>query len=147
MNGTTAEIREGMILSLRDLFYGMMLPSGNDAAYMIALVGGAIVNMAREHTVKVESVVYDREMLRQYVEKYSNNVIVYLNRMNTIAKFKAKTINTSFANPHGLSNVHSLSTAEDMARLSAYAMKNERFREVVQTKNHFCKYTRSKQEA
>lgn len=54
--------------------------------------------------------------------------------MNTIAKFKAKTINTSFANPHGLSNVHSLSTAEDMARLSAYAMKNEKFREIVQTK-------------
>lgn len=48
--------------------------------------------------------------------------------MNTIARFKAKTINTSFANPHGLSNVNSFSTAEDMARLSSYAMKNEKFR-------------------
>ena len=62
--------------------------------------------------------------------------------MNTIAKFKAKTINTSFANPHGLSNVNSLSTAQDMARLSAYCMKNDKFREVVETKNYFCKYTK-----
>jgi len=61
--------------------------------------------------------------------------------MNTIAKFKAKTINTSFSNPHGLSNVHSLSTAEDMARLSAYAMKNEKFREIVQTKQFTSQFT------
>jgi D-alanyl-D-alanine carboxypeptidase len=66
--------------------------------------------------------------LAEAVDKYRNNVIVFLNKMNTIAKFKAKTINTSFANPHGLSNVNSLSTAEDMARLSAYALKNEKFR-------------------
>ncbi len=44
--------------------------------------------------------------------------------MNLIAKTKAKTISTSFANPHGLSNVNSLSTAEDMAKLSAYSMRN-----------------------
>jgi D-alanyl-D-alanine carboxypeptidase (penicillin-binding protein 5/6) len=61
--------------------------------------------------------------------------------MNTIAKFKAKTINTSFANPHGLSNVNSLSTAEDMARLSAYGIKNDKFRKVVETKLYPYEYT------
>lgn len=84
---------------------------------------------------------YDRQNLASYVEKFNNNVIVYLNKMNTIARFKAKTINTSFANPHGLSNVNSLSTAEDMARLSAYAMKNDKFREVVQTKHFTSQFT------
>jgi D-alanyl-D-alanine carboxypeptidase len=64
--------------------------------------------------------------------------------MNTIAKFKAKTFSTSFANPHGLSNVHSLSTAEDMAKLSAYSMKNDKFREVVETKHYSCKYIKLK---
>lgn len=48
--------------------------------------------------------------------------------MNLISKFKAKTLSTSFANPHGLSNVNSLSTAEDMAKLSAYGLKNDKFR-------------------
>lgn len=119
----------------------MMLPSGNDAAYQIAQIGGTIINLSREN-IKLESILYDRENLASYMEKYNNNVIVYLNKMNTIAKFKAKTVNTSFANPHGLSNVNSLSTAEDMAKLSAYSMRNEKFREVVETKNYFCQYKR-----
>jgi hypothetical protein len=99
-----------MVLTLKDLFYGMMLPSGNDAAYQIAQIGGTIINLSREN-LKLEPILYDRESLSIYLQKYNNNVIVHLNKMNTIAKFKAKTVNTSFANPHGLSNVNSLSTA------------------------------------
>ncbi len=48
-----------MILTLRDLFYGMMLPSGNDAAYQIAQIGGTIINLSRENA-KLEAIVYDR---------------------------------------------------------------------------------------
>ncbi|USG63569.1 D-alanyl-D-alanine carboxypeptidase [Brevibacillus ruminantium] len=42
---------------------------------------------------------------------------------------------TNFTNPHGLddSNMH-YSTAEDMAKLSAYALKNPLFRQIVSTK-------------
>jgi len=36
VTGTTANLREGDILSVDQLFYGMMLPSGNDAAYTMA---------------------------------------------------------------------------------------------------------------
>jgi len=31
--------------TLHDLFYGMMLPSGNDAAYLVAQVGGSLKNL------------------------------------------------------------------------------------------------------
>ena len=34
--GTTAELILGDVLTLEDFLYGMMLPSGNDAAYAIA---------------------------------------------------------------------------------------------------------------
>ena len=34
--GTSAQLKEGDILSVEDLYYGMMLPSGNDAAYTLA---------------------------------------------------------------------------------------------------------------
>jgi D-alanyl-D-alanine carboxypeptidase len=34
--GTTANLRIGDELSLMDLLYGMMLPSGNDAAFAVA---------------------------------------------------------------------------------------------------------------
>jgi hypothetical protein len=36
-----------MIFALKHLFYGMMLPSGNDAAFLIAQVGGVIINLSR----------------------------------------------------------------------------------------------------
>lgn len=43
-NGTSANLKEGNILSLKDVFYGLMLPSGNDAAVTISLYMGTIVN-------------------------------------------------------------------------------------------------------
>jgi len=46
MIGTTAGLKKYTILTLQDLIYGMMLPSGNDAAYQIALTGGLILKLA-----------------------------------------------------------------------------------------------------
>ena len=39
--GTSACLREGDILTVFDLVHGMMLPSGNDAAMMLAETFGA----------------------------------------------------------------------------------------------------------
>ena len=36
MEGTTAELEKGDSLTIIDLLYGMMLPSGNDAATALA---------------------------------------------------------------------------------------------------------------
>lgn len=43
MNGTSANLREGDILTVHELMYGMMLPSGNDAAQALAIHFGGIV--------------------------------------------------------------------------------------------------------
>ena len=43
--------------------------------------------------------------------------------------------NTNFVTPNGLPNEKHLSTARDMAKISAYAMKNQKFREIVGEKN------------
>ena len=43
---------------------------------------------------------------------------------------------THFTNPHGLDNENHYTTASDLARLAAYALKNERFREIVSTYRH-----------
>ena len=42
--------------------------------------------------------------------------------------------NTSFMNPHGLDMEGHYSSAEDLARLTAYALKNPTFREIVSTR-------------
>lgn len=43
MSGTSAEILAGEIFSVLQLLYGMMLPSGNDAATALAEWGGKIL--------------------------------------------------------------------------------------------------------
>lgn len=44
--------------------------------------------------------------------------------------------NTHFTNPHGLSDENHYTTARDLATLSAYAMNNETFREIVSADTH-----------
>ena len=40
LNGTTAQLKHGKWVRLEDLLYGTMLPSGNDAAYLLSEVMG-----------------------------------------------------------------------------------------------------------
>lgn len=40
MIGTTANLKHGTWITIRDLLFGAMLPSGNDAAYTLAEVVG-----------------------------------------------------------------------------------------------------------
>lgn len=43
LNGTTAHLVSNDYLTVRQLMYGMMLPSGNDAAQALALWFGAVM--------------------------------------------------------------------------------------------------------
>ena len=52
---------------------------------------------------------------------------------------KAKSIgakNSSFTNPHGLDDENHYTTALDLAKITAYALKNPIFKEIVSTKLH-----------
>ena len=89
---------------LIDLLYGLMLPSGNDAAIAIAEhLGGSISNFAA----------LMNEKAAQLGMEHSH-----------------------FVNPHGLHNAEHYTTARDMAILSAYAMQNPEFSEIVGTVEH-----------
>ncbi len=100
-------IKEGEKVSLRDLLYGMMLASGNDAAATVGVaIGGSLEEFAE--------------------------------LMN--AKAKELGMNSShFVNPHGLHDEEHYSTALDMAKAAAYAMKNESFRKIVATEEYTAK--------
>ena len=43
LTGTSAQLKFGKWLKLEDLLYGAMLPSGNDAAYLLAEVLGLLL--------------------------------------------------------------------------------------------------------
>lgn len=105
VEGSSMGLIPGDIITKRMLCYGMMLPSGNDAANAAAVaVAGS-----------VESFV---EMMNK----------------------KAKELgleNTHFVTPSGLDD-HTdehYSTAYDMARLTAYALENDVFRDICSTAN------------
>ncbi len=100
-------IREGETVSLRDLLYGMMLASGNDAAATVGVaIGGSLEEFAELMNAKAKELGME---------------------------------NSHFVNPHGLHDEEHYSTALDMAKAAAYAMKNETFRTIVATEEYTAK--------
>lgn len=102
IEGSSMYLKEGESLTVRELLYGLMLSSGNDAAVALALA-------------------------------CSDSVEEFVALMNLTAD-KLSLKNTHFENPNGLDGKTHYSTAEDLAKLSAYALKNEEFLRIVSTK-------------
>ena len=63
----------------------------------------------------------------------------FVEKMNQKA-IKLGLKNTHFSNPHGLSDDNHYTTAEDLAILTAVAMKNRKFREIVSVKKKSISY-------
>ncbi len=104
VEGSSMGLRPEDVVTKRILCYGMMLPSGNDAANASAVaVAGS-------------------------VEKF-------VELMNAKA-LELGLSGTHFVTPSGLDDYtdEHYSTALDMARLTAYAMRNNDFREICKTK-------------
>lgn len=103
IEGTSMYLKKGEKLTVKELLYGLMLPSGNDAAMALAYyVGGSE---------------------ERFVEM-----------MNEQAK-DLNLQNTHFANPHGLDAGGHYTSAYDLAIITAEALKNDTFKEIVSTKN------------
>lgn len=102
IEGSSMYLKEGEILTLQELLYGLMLSSGNDAAVALAIYCGGTVEGFAE-------------------------------LMNDKARVLGLK-NTHFVNPNGLDAPDHYSTAEDLAKLAAYAMKNPVFAKTVSTK-------------
>jgi D-alanyl-D-alanine carboxypeptidase/D-alanyl-D-alanine carboxypeptidase (penicillin-binding protein 5/6) len=67
-------------------------------------------------------------------EHFDGSEKAFAKRMNTFVKEKVGVADTNFTNPHGLFHPEHVTTAQDMAKIAQYAMKNEKFREIVGTK-------------
>ena len=117
INGTSACLVAGDTLSIWDLLFGLMLPSGNDSALVLAEHFGSLL-LNREN--------------RPHLPNSEETVQRFLDEMNIEAK-KHQLTSTYFDSPHGLSNIKNKSTAYDIGRLSCICMKHEHFRKVVGT--------------
>jgi serine-type D-Ala-D-Ala carboxypeptidase (penicillin-binding protein 5/6) len=60
IRGTTAELKQGDVYTAEQLLYGMMLPSGNDAAFALAKKFGKLLFERKGYTEK------DMERIRSF---------------------------------------------------------------------------------
>lgn len=108
IGGSSFYLKPGDVLTLEDMLFGLLLPSGNDAAVAIA-----------EHIAGTED---------KFVQMMNQKAL------------ELGALNTHFTNPHGLDDPEHYTTAVDLAVISRYALKNIKFREIVQTKTKEIKY-------
>jgi D-alanyl-D-alanine carboxypeptidase (penicillin-binding protein 5/6) len=119
--GSTAGVRAGESLSVRELLYGLMLPSGNDASVALAEHFGG--RFAADRSAR-KATPFQR----------------FIIQMNRRAKQLGMT-QTRFANPHGLTAEDHHTTASDLLRLAYQAMQLPAFRQTVGTRQHGCTLT------
>ncbi len=97
-------------ISMKDLLYGLMMRSGNDAAMAIAYhISGSMESFAN--------------LMNEYAKKIGMNDSIFYNSHGLELS-------------NGLGN---LSSPYDLAILTKYAMKNPLFREIFQRKKYTCK--------
>jgi D-alanyl-D-alanine carboxypeptidase len=103
-DSSTMGLKKGEVVSLLDLLYGLMLPSGNDAAATIAVtVGGSIADFAQMMNARAASLGMS---------------------------------GTHFVNPHGYHDENHYTTAADLAKLTAEALKSDLFKTVISASSH-----------
>ncbi len=103
----------GQGLTMKELLYGLLLASGSDAAFAIA------VNVAQ------------RESGNDFLADDQA-----LSHFSALMNQKARSIGavqTNFTNPDGMQDSNHYSTAYDLALIAQYAMQDPRFREIVTT--------------
>jgi D-alanyl-D-alanine carboxypeptidase (penicillin-binding protein 5/6) len=118
------------LLSYRDLLYAALMQSDNTAATTLAYYVGAALRPA------------GGERLREL-----GAVEVFVSQMNALARTLGME-RTLFVNPHGLEPRRGLqpySTALDMVKLTAYAMKDPAFRFYVSQKERKVSFNRGGQ--
>lgn len=129
---STAQLAQGDVLDLKNALIGMMVPSGNDAAYAIAEnVGADIASKAKSDGSKILDASGNPVNLNDNHAGYN----AFVAKMNEKAK-ELGMENTLFTNPHGLDADHVKgkkfhSSAKDVSIMSVYGMQNETFRDIV----------------
>ena len=115
--GSSSEVQEGEQLPVRELLYGLLLPSGNDAAVALGEhFGGRLITAADAST--------GADPLPRFIAEM-NRVAVTLHLRET-----------HFVNPNGLPAPGHQSSARDLAKLTHHALALPTFAKYVSTTKH-----------
>lgn len=111
-NGSTANLVVGDQISLRDLLYGLMLPSGDDAAIAVAnAVSGSPAAFVT--------------LMNQYAQRLHLAHTHYINPDGL-----------TYYDAQGKADPNHYTTANDLAHLTRYALSNSFFEQIVQLQQY-----------
>ncbi|KRQ86801.1 D-alanyl-D-alanine carboxypeptidase DacB precursor [Caloramator mitchellensis] len=105
-----------------------------------ASVSGSSAGLKAGEKVTLEELLYGlmlesgNDAAVAIAEHIGGNVTNFIRMMNNKA-IELGALNTSFVTPHGLDAEDHFTTANDLAKISAYAMRNEVFSKIVATKD------------
>jgi D-alanyl-D-alanine carboxypeptidase (penicillin-binding protein 5/6) len=122
--GSTADVRAGEKVTVGELLYGLMLPSGNDAATAFAEHFSRRVGPGSEASAGPPSGANNGGTTKGFITE-----------MNRQASLLNMT-DTHYENPHGLNAPGHQSSARDLVKLAHAAMQNPIFRNYVNTRQH-----------
>ncbi|NTW72502.1 MAG: D-alanyl-D-alanine carboxypeptidase, partial [Eubacteriaceae bacterium] len=112
-NSSKADLVMGEKISFKDLLAGLILPSGNDAANVIAVNAARKANPEKKYT--------------------SSEAIDVFGKMMTEKASKLGAKKSNFVNPHGLQDDNHYSTPADMLIITKAVLKNDTIRTLVKT--------------
>ncbi len=121
VNASKAGLEYGEKITMANLLKGLLLPSGNDAAYVIS------VNVARKVSGNSKMSI--------------DSAVEYFCGMMNKRAVKAGAKNSSFTNPDGYHNNEHYTTARDLSLITREALKYPYFSEVVNTPVYSVKYS------
>lgn len=115
-DSSRAGLSEGESLTLEQLIYALMLPSGNDAAYTVAVNTARIVSGCPSMTADA-ALLYFSELMNDFA-------------------YQLGTKNTHFVNPDGYQHENHYTCSSDMVMISMKAMSFSLIAEAVTTLNY-----------
>ena len=162
--GTTANLLPNDVLSVHELLFGLMLPSGNDAAHLLGCHFGRLIvdlmrqaedcslneELRKEIKLKLsESADFSKQSGLLSITRSKRNPFLarksfyrdneYLSAFIAEMNKNCARLGLQFSffdSPHGLMNSESKSTAFDTAKLAAKCLTDVRFLNIVQHKNY-----------
>ena len=128
-NSTLMGLKVGEEISVSELLYGLMLPSGNDAANVLAEAIVTVTGPVSTPTTDPATGVEPPSLLTQFADVMNRKAV------------ELGLINTHFMNANGLHDDNHYTTAMELAKMFDAVLAHEEFRAAISSPTHVFKAT------